>query len=78
MTDKVPFNELKSDVNIAMQIVQEIDRGLPDDTCTELNHVITLCELMMDCWKFEPKNRPDIKSCCNRVKWMVSVLSFYW
>lgn len=71
MTGKLPFSELNSEVDIALEIVQEIDRLIPEHA--ELGHVIALCSLMTDCWKFESGHRPEIKQCYDRVKWMPSV-----
>ncbi|KIO23197.1 hypothetical protein M407DRAFT_27345 [Tulasnella calospora MUT 4182] len=71
MTDELPFSELKSAVDITLNIVQQIDRSIPEDT--ELRHVTALWSLMTDCWKFEPKDRPDINQCYSTVKWMPSI-----
>lgn len=70
MTEKLPFGELVSDARIVSEIVQQIDRPIPDHA--ELGHVIKLCSLMMDCWKFDTKARPKVTQCWKKVKWMVS------
>ncbi|KIO23199.1 hypothetical protein M407DRAFT_27347 [Tulasnella calospora MUT 4182] len=68
MTDKLPFPELQSDVDITLQIVQKIDRLTPDQE--EMKNVVALCNLMADCWEFEPDSRPQSAQCTKRVKWM--------
>lgn len=71
MTGKLPFSEINSEARLALEIVKEIDRLIPENA--ELGHVIALCSLMADCWKFDPSHRPDIKQCYDRVKWMVNL-----
>ncbi|KIO23996.1 hypothetical protein M407DRAFT_26606 [Tulasnella calospora MUT 4182] len=70
MTDKLPFPELSSPGGIIMTVVQQ--RVPKPREESQLGQIVALCSLMTDCWAFDPKSRPSITQCCNRLKWMPS------
>ncbi|KIO21978.1 hypothetical protein M407DRAFT_79667, partial [Tulasnella calospora MUT 4182] len=70
MTDKVPFPELNSAGVITLTVIQGAVPSPREDG--QLGQIVALCSLMTDCWTFDPKARPSIDRCCNKLKWMVS------
>ncbi|KIO21327.1 hypothetical protein M407DRAFT_29045 [Tulasnella calospora MUT 4182] len=69
MTNQVPFPELNSEGGIVWTVIQG---KVPSVHEAQLSQIIRLCSLMMDCWKFDPKDRPSIGHCRNEVAWMPS------
>lgn len=70
MTNKVPFPEVNAGGVITLKVVQgEVPSARED---AQLSQITRLCSLMEDCWRFDPKKRPDIARCTNEVKRMVS------
>ncbi|KIO23964.1 hypothetical protein M407DRAFT_77464, partial [Tulasnella calospora MUT 4182] len=70
MTDKVPFPDLNSAGVIALTVIQGAVPSPREDG--QLGQIVTLCSLMTDCWALNPKARPNIFTCCDELKWMVS------
>ncbi|KAG9020681.1 hypothetical protein FS837_007967, partial [Tulasnella sp. UAMH 9824] len=71
MTNRIPFENLKRDAAVMLKVIQGEVPLVREDT--EVAQVISLCSLMTDCWKYSPKDRPDVNKCCNEVRWMPSI-----
>lgn len=69
MTGKVPFPELDSPGAITLTVIQG---GVPSPVeHAQLAQIVALCNLMTDCWAFDPKDRLNASRCCDELKWMV-------
>lgn len=69
MTGKFPFPELSSESAITLTVIQGSVPSTREDA--QLSQITSLCSLMTDCWKFDPRDRPSILQCGNAVAWMV-------
>ncbi|KIO28401.1 hypothetical protein M407DRAFT_44005, partial [Tulasnella calospora MUT 4182] len=58
MTNQVPFPELNSEGIIVLTVIQGKVPSTHEDA--QLSQITRLCSLMMDCWKFDPKDRPSV------------------
>ncbi|KIO23778.1 hypothetical protein M407DRAFT_26777 [Tulasnella calospora MUT 4182] len=76
VTGELPFPEAET----IPQIVAKATLGkLPatrDDP--QLNHIISLCSMMSDCWSSDPVTRPDASACWIQVRLMPSTVPAYF
>ncbi|KAG9042960.1 Nitrogen permease regulator 2 [Tulasnella sp. UAMH 9824] len=73
VTDNYPFEELKSEFDVTMKIMEG---QLP---CTysheQLSQVYQLCSLMETCWKPGPMERPSAAECETKLRWLEEYLA---
>ncbi|KAG8993864.1 hypothetical protein FRB90_000580 [Tulasnella sp. 427] len=65
MTGKMPFEGIDNECTVTLRVVQGKVPGIKDDD--QLGQVIALCNLMTECWKFEPAARPTAAQCSSNV-----------
>lgn len=71
ITNKVPFDELRSESAIALKVVEgQVPAARENE---QLSQIIGLCSLMIDCWAFDPLRRPKISRCRDEIKRMPSL-----
>ncbi|KIO26361.1 hypothetical protein M407DRAFT_24327 [Tulasnella calospora MUT 4182] len=70
MTDRIPFSDVFLLGPLTWRVIQGKVPSAHGDP--QLSQITRLCNLMQDCWKLDPRDRPSIKECFNEVKWMPS------
>lgn len=70
MTDKVPFSELDSGTAIMFKVIEGKVPSASENK--HVSQIVTLCNLMTDCWAMNPQERPTISRCYDEVKYVVS------
>ncbi|KIO19449.1 hypothetical protein M407DRAFT_30911 [Tulasnella calospora MUT 4182] len=71
MTGKLPFSELGLSTANGTRVIQGRVASANEDE--QRSQIVRLCNLMTECWEFDPQKRPTISRCCDEVKWMPSV-----
>ncbi|KAG8935226.1 hypothetical protein FRC01_005482 [Tulasnella sp. 417] len=72
MTDHVPFSQIEHSGSIMSRPVTGRLPAIQDDN--QMSQVLTLCGLMMDCWKQSPEDRPSSLHCQETINWMPSAI----
>ncbi|KIO19740.1 hypothetical protein M407DRAFT_30630 [Tulasnella calospora MUT 4182] len=66
MTESLPFEEVNSDFDVVVRVVEGKLPSLRDDANLALIH--ELCSLMEMCWKVQPTERPTAESCQSAIE----------
>lgn len=70
VTDNYPFPETKNSNLITIKVIMG---QLPSvHTNDQLSQVHLLCDVMVRCWKAEPRARPSVGECRKFLQWIVS------
>ncbi|KAG8922738.1 hypothetical protein FRC01_013673 [Tulasnella sp. 417] len=74
MTNKEPYPEIGRQAEGLMVIV--LSEGRPPDVREQEGTfpILQLCSLMVECWSFDPRKRPDAARCKARLEWMPSAV----
>lgn len=68
ITDNYPFPETKSQSIITIKVIKgQLPSIYKDD---QLSQVHQLCDVMVRCWKAEPKERPSAADCRRALQWI--------
>ncbi|KIO19450.1 hypothetical protein M407DRAFT_51863, partial [Tulasnella calospora MUT 4182] len=61
MTNKLPFSELESGTAITLRVIEGKVPSASEDE--HLSQIVRLCNLMTECWAFDPWARPSVSKC---------------
>lgn len=70
MTGKIPFQDIKTNVAVTLNIFKGRLPSLDDHARMLL--IRRLGSLMVNCWGVNPKDRPSATECMTTLRWMVS------
>lgn len=70
VTDNYPFPETKNANLITIKVIMgQLPSVYNDD---HLSQIYLLCDVMVRCWRAEPKARPSAVECRKALQWIVS------